>query len=197
MKAGPRKGQTPESPRVSPRSERRAASATAASPGSTSSTSAPAEAAPPVPASSSSAVVSRPGSKPGRGFKGSTKSEFSQAKLPGCLLRPVRSGKNSALGCLWHDRSCYISEAVKVRDAQIVDGRRARGDRTRRAILDEAVQIASAEGLEGLSIGRLAEALGVSKSGLFAHFGSKLDLQVETVKAAREVFMEEVVRAAR
>jgi AcrR family transcriptional regulator len=76
------------------------------------------------------------------------------------------------------------------------DGRRARGDRTRRAILDEAVQIASAEGLEGLSIGRLAEALGVSKSGLFAHFGSKLDLQVETVRAAREVFMDEVLGAA-
>jgi AcrR family transcriptional regulator len=76
------------------------------------------------------------------------------------------------------------------------DGRRARGDRTRRAILDEAVQIASAEGLEGLSIGRLAEALGVSKSGLFAHFGSKLDLQVETVRAAREIFMDEVLQAA-
>ena len=73
------------------------------------------------------------------------------------------------------------------------DGRRARGDRTRRAILEESVQIASAEGLEGLSIGRLAEALGVSKSGLFAHFGSKLDLQVETVRAAREVFMDEVL----
>ena len=81
-------------------------------------------------------------------------------------------------------------------DGPAVDGRRARGDRTRRAILDEAVQIASAEGLEGLSIGRLAEALGVSKSGLFAHFGSKVDLQVETVRAARELFMEEVLGAA-
>ena len=85
---------------------------------------------------------------------------------------------------------------MKVTEEQIVDGRRARGDRTRRAILDEAVQIASAEGLEGLSIGRLAEALGVSKSGLFAHFGSKLDLQVETVKAARDVFVDEVLGAA-
>jgi AcrR family transcriptional regulator len=84
---------------------------------------------------------------------------------------------------------------VKVTEEQIVDGRRARGDRTRRAILDEAVQIASAEGLEGLSIGRLAEALGVSKSGLFAHFGSKLDLQVDTVRAAREVFVDEVLGA--
>jgi AcrR family transcriptional regulator len=89
-----------------------------------------------------------------------------------------------------------MAAAVKVTEKRIVDGRRARGDRTRRAILDEAVQIASAEGLEGLSIGRLAEALGVSKSGLFAHFGSKLDLQVDTVKAARDVFVDEVLGAA-
>jgi AcrR family transcriptional regulator len=77
------------------------------------------------------------------------------------------------------------------------DGRRARGDRTRKAILDEAIQLASEEGLEGLSIGRLAGELGVSKSGLFAHFGSKLDLQVETVRAAREIFLDEVIGAAR
>jgi AcrR family transcriptional regulator len=77
------------------------------------------------------------------------------------------------------------------------DGRRARGDRSRRAILDEAIQIASAEGLEGLSIGRLASELGLSKSGLFAHFGSKIDLQVATVEAAREVFIDEVIGAAR
>jgi AcrR family transcriptional regulator len=89
-----------------------------------------------------------------------------------------------------------MAAAVRVKESQIADGRRARGDRTRRAILDEAVQIASAEGLEGLSIGRLAEALGVSKSGLFAHFGSKLDLQIETVRAAREVFVDEVLGAA-
>ncbi len=89
-----------------------------------------------------------------------------------------------------------MATAVKVTDSHVVDGRRARGDRTRRAILDEAVQIASAEGLEGLSIGRLADALGVSKSGLFAHFGSKLDLQVETVRAARDVFVDEVLGAA-
>jgi AcrR family transcriptional regulator len=78
-----------------------------------------------------------------------------------------------------------------------IDGRRARGNRTRQAILDEAVQIASAEGLEGLSIGGLASRLGVSKSGLFAHFGSKTDLQVATVEAAREVFLDEVIGAAR
>jgi AcrR family transcriptional regulator len=74
-----------------------------------------------------------------------------------------------------------------------IDGRRARGDRTRRAILDRAVQVASADGLEGLSIGQLAAELGVSKSGLFAHFGSKTDLQLATVDAAREIFIEEVI----
>jgi AcrR family transcriptional regulator len=72
------------------------------------------------------------------------------------------------------------------------DGRRLRGDRTRAAILARAVDIASVEGLEGLSIGGLAAELGVSKSGLFAHFGSKLELQLETVQAASEVFTEQV-----
>ena len=51
--------------------------------------------------------------------------------------------------------------------------RHARGMRTHTAILRRAVDIASAEGLEGLTVGRLAEDLGMSKSGLFAHFGSK------------------------
>jgi AcrR family transcriptional regulator len=72
------------------------------------------------------------------------------------------------------------------------DGRRLRGDRTRRAILAKAVDIASVEGLEGLSIGRLASELGVSKSGLFAHFGSKQELQLETIETASEIFEEEV-----
>lgn len=77
------------------------------------------------------------------------------------------------------------------------DGRRERGIRTRRAILGEAVQIASEEGLEGLSIGRLAGALGVSKSGLFAHFGSKTELQLATVDAARTIFIDEVTGRGR
>ena len=75
---------------------------------------------------------------------------------------------------------------------EVQDGRKARGDRTKRAILDKAVDVASVEGLEGLSIGRLAAELGVSKSGLFAHFGSKLELQLETVDAASELFEEQV-----
>ncbi|GAA0963391.1 TetR/AcrR family transcriptional regulator [Actinocorallia libanotica] len=74
------------------------------------------------------------------------------------------------------------------------DGRLLRGEQTRRTILDRALDIASAEGLEGLSIGRLAGDLSLSKSGLFAHFGSKEELQLATVQAAREAFVDQVVR---
>lgn len=67
-----------------------------------------------------------------------------------------------------------------------------KGERTRQLILDAAAEIASSEGLEGLTIGRLASELGMSKSGLFAHFGSKEDLQLATVMRAREIFVEVV-----
>lgn len=73
-----------------------------------------------------------------------------------------------------------------------VDGRHARGDRTRRTILAKAVELASVNGLEGLTIGALATELGVSKSGLFAHFGSKQELQLATVDTAAELFEEAV-----
>src|SRR3954447_11351377 len=76
------------------------------------------------------------------------------------------------------------------------DGRRVRGEKTRRAILARAMQIASVEGLEGLSLGRLAADLGISKSGLFAHFGSKEELQLKTLRAARRIFYEAAVRPA-
>jgi len=68
--------------------------------------------------------------------------------------------------------------------------------RTRLAILEHAVDLASAEGLEGLTIGRLASELRMSKSGLFAHFGSKEELQLATVNAAAERFYGEVVAPA-
>jgi AcrR family transcriptional regulator len=75
----------------------------------------------------------------------------------------------------------------------ISDGRKVKGDRTRRAILTAAVNIASVEGLEGLTIGRLATELEMSKSGLFAHFGSKEELQISTVRAAAAIFGHRVV----
>lgn len=71
-----------------------------------------------------------------------------------------------------------------------------KGERTRQSILDRAVDLASIEGLQGLTIGRLAEELGMSKSGLFAHFGSKEDLQLATIESARERFIETVFRPA-
>lgn len=74
--------------------------------------------------------------------------------------------------------------------------RRSDGERTHAAILETATRLASIEGLEGLTIGRLAEELGVSKSGVYAHFGSKEQLQLETVEAAWAIFAEEVMRPA-
>lgn len=80
--------------------------------------------------------------------------------------------------------------------APTTDGRLLRGEQTRQAILRRAADIASVDGLEGLSIGRLATELGVSKSGVFAHFGSKEELQIATVGAARDVFIAEVISPA-
>jgi AcrR family transcriptional regulator len=74
--------------------------------------------------------------------------------------------------------------------------RRPRGLKTRRAILRKAVNIASLEGLEGLTIGKLASTLRISKSGLFAHFGSKEDLQCAVVDEARDIFVEKVILPA-
>lgn len=70
--------------------------------------------------------------------------------------------------------------------------RRSDGQQTHLSILDAALRLASIEGLGSLTIGRLAEELDISKSGVFAHFGSKERLQQETIGAAEEVFEREV-----
>lgn len=72
----------------------------------------------------------------------------------------------------------------------------AKGSRTRNEILEMAVQIASVEGLEGISLGRLANEVGMSKSGLFAHFRSKRDLQLAVVETARSMFIKEIIEPA-
>lgn len=72
----------------------------------------------------------------------------------------------------------------------------SKGAATRAAILDRAVDLASVEGLEGLTIGRLAAELEMSKSGLFAHFGSKQELQLATVEAAAQRFRQTVIEPA-
>ena len=71
-----------------------------------------------------------------------------------------------------------------------------KGAQTRETILNEAVDLASVAGLDGVTIGTLATHTGLSKSGLFAHFGSKENLQVETLRAAAERFTDLVVSPA-
>ncbi|GIG02269.1 TetR/AcrR family transcriptional regulator [Catellatospora citrea] len=76
------------------------------------------------------------------------------------------------------------------------DGRLARGERTRTAVLDAAVALASEAGLDGLSLGQLAERLHVSKSGLFAHWSSKEELQLAAIEHARDQWARRVVGPA-
>jgi AcrR family transcriptional regulator len=73
---------------------------------------------------------------------------------------------------------------------------RADGERTRESIVREAVSLATLDGLEGLSIGNLARALDMSKSGIYAHFGSKEALQLATVDEAGRIFRREVIEPA-
>jgi AcrR family transcriptional regulator len=81
------------------------------------------------------------------------------------------------------ERSYYISSMRK-------------GERTRGVILNESMALASQVGLEGLSIGSLSRRLDMSKSGLFAHFGSKEDLQLQTLRQAQGLFAERVFAPA-
>jgi AcrR family transcriptional regulator len=74
--------------------------------------------------------------------------------------------------------------------------RRSDGERSRSAILHEAARLATVEGLDGLSLARLADAVGMSKSGLFAHFGSKEELQLATIDAASAIFDDLVIEPA-
>jgi AcrR family transcriptional regulator len=76
------------------------------------------------------------------------------------------------------------------------DGRLVRGERTRTAVLDAAVALATEEGLDGLSLSQLAERLSVSKSGLFAHWKSKEELQLAAIDHARKLWADLVVAPA-
>src|SRR4029453_587842 len=89
-----------------------------------------------------------------------------------------------------YDRSCYLVNVPGHRK------QRADGERTREAIVREAVSLATLDGLEGLSIGNLAGALEMSKSGIYAHFGSKQQLQLATVDEAERIFQAEVIEPA-
>lgn len=86
-----------------------------------------------------------------------------------------------------------VSDVASAKEA----AKEAKGDRTRARILDEAVELASVGGLGTLTIGPLAERLGLSKSGLFAHFRSKEALQVETLERAAILFTDAVIAPLR
>ena len=77
-----------------------------------------------------------------------------------------------------------------------LDGRKARGDTSRRAIMRVAVDVASVNGLEGLSIGSLASETSMSKGGVVALFGTKEQLQLATIAAASEIFIANVITPA-
>jgi AcrR family transcriptional regulator len=88
------------------------------------------------------------------------------------------------------------ADVTNITDSNPPRRTRSDGERSRRAILDAAAQLATVEGIDGLSIGRLAQEIGMSKSGLYAHFGSKEELQLATITAAEELFDAEVVDPA-
>jgi AcrR family transcriptional regulator len=81
-------------------------------------------------------------------------------------------------------------------DASEQPRRRSDGEQTHAAILDTAVRLASIEGVSPITLGRLAEATGVSKSGVYAHFKSKERLQTEIIEAAAEIYEREVIAPA-
>jgi AcrR family transcriptional regulator len=74
--------------------------------------------------------------------------------------------------------------------------RRSDGERSREAILREAARLATVEGVRGLSLSRLADSVGMSKSGLFAHFRSKEELQLETIEMANKMYFDAVIEPA-
>jgi AcrR family transcriptional regulator len=88
-----------------------------------------------------------------------------------------------------YDRSCYLASM----NTETTRRPRADGERSRHAILDAAARLATVEGINGLSIGGLAEQIGMSKSGLYAHFKSKEELQLATIDTAAGLFNAEVV----
>src|SRR5688500_5009894 len=96
-----------------------------------------------------------------------------------------------------HERSTKeLQPGMAIHGEPKIDKRVQRGEESRRAGLARAVQTASDEGLEALSIGRLAADLHLSKSGVFMHFGSKEELQLATIRAARRIFSDHVTTPA-
>src|SRR5262249_5076121 len=111
--------------------------------------------------------------------------------LSGLLFRdPIQIARTFVLLCTLDAMEASTSQPTAAAHET------GRGAETRAAILQRAVDLASAHGLEGLTIRRLASEMGMSKSGLFAHFGSKQELQLATVGAAALDFSRTVIEPA-
>jgi AcrR family transcriptional regulator len=88
-----------------------------------------------------------------------------------------------------------MSDSFSLRN--VVSPLRSKGEKSRAAILLAAAQLATTRGLQGLSIGDLAAHLGMSKSGLYAHFKSKEELELATIETAAQIFDREVLQSVR
>lgn len=99
-----------------------------------------------------------------------------------------------ALREIARSQSARVTEWHTIDRMESTDGRRERGARSRKAVTRRAVDIASVDGLDGLSFGRLADELGISKAGIQTLFRTKERLQLATVEAALAVFLDAVIR---
>jgi hypothetical protein len=114
--------------------------------------------------------------------------------------------EESCLGSAGHKKRTFVlnrerttiwGKVVTQESSKSIEpGSQSKGARTRETILAKSSRIAAAEGLGAITIGRLARELGMTKSGIFAHFGSKENLQLETIGTARQLFHEEVMDPA-
>jgi AcrR family transcriptional regulator len=105
-------------------------------------------------------------------------------------------GEHIAPAVAQKERSCYFTAMPAIARTATVRAATPKGAATREAIIDRAHAIARADGLEGLSIGGLAAAVGMSKSGVFTHFGSREDLQLAVLDAAADEFTRDVMAPA-
>lgn len=100
-----------------------------------------------------------------------------------------------------YDRSCYCQDMStflsKNPSSKGGEARRSKGEASRETILLAAARLATTKGLEGLSIGDLAAEVGMSKSGLYAHFKSKEELELATIATAATIFDSEVLQPVR
>ena len=111
-----------------------------------------------------------------------------QARSPGCQQYEDSTTVRTNLA-----RPCYDVN-MNANDVTDQTKRRSDGEQTHAAILDRAVKLASVHGVNQITLGRLAQATGVSKSGVYAHFKSKERLQMEIVEAAGEIYEREVIQ---